>query len=135
MASRSPRRLRAPQVGWIIVGIGVTHVAISPLVYGSSLRSILSGVVASIDRDPAAAQLRGVGFWYLTAGLTLLLLGGVLIWVQRAIGCLPPMFGWSLTILAVLAVLMMPASGFWALLVPGGLAVIEAHRTKHVLDR
>jgi hypothetical protein len=48
-------------------------VAITPRLFRRSVRSILDGgVIGSIEADPDQAELRGLAFWYATAGLMLM---------------------------------------------------------------
>jgi hypothetical protein len=58
---------RRPLVGPLMATVGAIHVAITPVVYGASVRSVVDGgVVATIEAEPALAERRR--FWYATAG-------------------------------------------------------------------
>ncbi len=134
MAIQSPARERvvhhrsAALVGLTLIGIGVLHTAMAPVVHGPALRGIIEGgVVAAVESDPAQIAIRSAGFWYLTAGFAVMILGALLWWVQRRIGRLPAAVGWVLLGLTVWGVLLMPVSGFYLFLLPAVLAWRAAH--------
>src|SRR5687767_1742070 len=53
-------------------------------------------------------------FWFLVAGLVIMLVGATCNWIERAAQREPPAFvAWSLLALSVIGVVLMPASGFW----------------------
>lgn len=123
---------RRPLVGVVLAAIGVVHIAATPIFYGDALRSVLdSGVVASIEADPALVDLRSAGFWYVAAGLGIVTLGVVVTWAERRLGTVPAVLGWIMLGLAVWGVIMMPVSPFWAFFLVAGLAFRSARgRTK-----
>lgn len=112
--ARTRPRGRHPVVGSAVVMVGVVHLATSPFLYGDEIRSILrGGVVGSVDADPAVQDLRSLGFWFLTAGVSLLVLGALVIRLEREHGVAPAVVGWLLLGLGVWGVLLVPASPFW----------------------
>lgn len=109
--------------------IGALHSAAGPAFYGDSLRSILEGgVIASVEADPVLTPLRATGFWYLSAGIGMLVLGALAWWIEHTLGAVPAMLGWLLLTLTAWGVALMPASGFWAFLAPAALAFRSARR-------
>lgn len=123
-AARATASTRTRPVVAIAVGvIGVAHLLVAPLVVGDSLRSLLDGgVVGSVDADPALADLRGVGFWYLTTGIASLMLAALIGWIERRLGGVPRLVGWMFVALAGFGIAVMPVSPFWAFLVVAALA-------------
>lgn len=120
---------RRSVVGLALVAIGVLHIALTPVFYGEALRSVVeAGVVASVEADPALVDLRSAGFWYVNAGIGMLLLGLVVAWAERRTGTIPGFLGWVLLGLAAWGLLLMPASGYWAVLVVALLAIRSAHQ-------
>jgi uncharacterized protein DUF6463 len=104
-----------PVVGVSLAVIGVTHLALTPVLYGTSLRSVLdAGVVAAVDADPAMADLRSASLWYVTAGLALLLIAGLVAHAERVDGVPPAVAVVGLLVIAGVGLLLTPASGFLA---------------------
>ncbi len=59
-----------PVVGPLMIFVGAVHIAITPLIFPSSVQSIVEGgVIASIEADPEQAGLRGFAFWYASRDL------------------------------------------------------------------
>ncbi|TDC46096.1 hypothetical protein E1212_27685 [Jiangella ureilytica] len=118
-----PRPVRhRPVVGWSLLAIAAGHVLAAPLVYPDSLRSTWEGgVLLAVEGDPSLIAERGIGFWYVTAGLGVGLLGGVVRWAERRTGPVPRGLGWALLGLTLWGVALMPKSGFWAFAVPAAL--------------
>lgn len=125
-AARSPGR--TPWAGWALALIGSVHIAATPMLYGDGTRSIIdAGVLASVEADPAVEDLRAAVFWYVTAGLAMLLLSFLVATLERSPNGVPASVGVSLLVIAAWGVLLMPASGFWAFAVP---AAIILHRRR-----
>ena len=119
-----PAILDRPLVGRSLIVIAAIHVAVAPAVYPDSLRSTWeAGVIDAVEGDPGSIELRGVGFWYVTAGLAVGLLGGVVHRLEQRPEGLPPSFGWGLLGLTAWGATLMPRSGFWAFAVPAALAL------------
>lgn len=120
----SPSFLDRPLVGESLLVIAALHIAAAPAIYPESLRSTWdAGVIGAVEADPALVELRGVGFWYVVAGVGVGLLGGTVRWGEVNVGSTPRWLGWSLLGLAAGGGAMVPKSGFWAFAVPGLLAL------------
>jgi hypothetical protein len=129
MTRSIPHSAPRPVVGLALTIVGTVHVLVTPLVVGDSVRSIIEdGVVAAIEREPAAEVLRGLGFWYVTAGLATIMLGALVIWIERTTGSVPILLPWMLVGLTAWGVLLMPVSPFWAFLVIAFIAFRKARR-------
>jgi hypothetical protein len=121
-------RRRRPLVGPLLAAVGAVHIAITPIVYGASVRSVVDGgVVAAIEAEPALAERRGVGFWYATAGLALVAYGVTIAERERQAAPLPVSLPVTLTALGTWGVVLMPKSPFWVF---GPLAVLAAVRRR-----
>jgi Family of unknown function (DUF6463) len=117
---------RRPLVGPLMAVIGVIHVAITPVVHGASVRSVVDGgVVATIDAEPALAERRGVGFWYATAGLAMIAYGVAIAERERQDAPLPASLPLSMAAIGTWGVALMPKSPFWVFGPLAGLAAIR----------
>jgi hypothetical protein len=121
---------RRPLVGPLVAAVGAIHVAITPVVYGAAVRSVVDGgVVASIEAEPALAERRGVGFWYATAGLAMIAYGIAITERERQSAPLPVSLPVALTGMGAWGVVLMPKSPFWVF---GPLAALAAVRRRVV---
>lgn len=119
---------RRPLVGPLMAAVGAIHVAITPVVYGPSVRSVVDGgVVATIDAEPALAEQRGVGFWYATAGLAMIAYGIAIAERERQDAPLPVSLPVSMAAIGTWGVVLMPKSPFWVF---GPLAALAAVRRR-----
>ena len=119
---------RRPLVGPLMTAVGVIHLAITPMVHGASLRSVIEGgVIASIEAEPALAERRGVGFWYATSGLALVAYGIAIAERERQAAPLPASLPVVMTGIGAWGVLLMPKSPFWVF---GPLAALAAVRRR-----
>ncbi len=66
-------------------------------------------------------------WWFIAWGLMLLILGVLVHWVEsRLQQAVPASLGWSLLLLSTLCAVMMPASGFWAVMVVAVYMIVLA---------
>lgn len=117
-------------LGRLVIVVGGVHVAIAPVLFPESMRSILDGgVVNAVEADATLAQLRGLGFWYVTAGLGLLVTGAVVDDLERRAVPLPRAVPLGLGGIGVWGVVLMPTSPFWAIIGLGLLAARQRRRS------
>ena len=57
-------------------------------------------------------------FWFLYFGFVLLLVGELLVWLAASGHAVPRFVGWALLARTLVGVVVMPASGFWLMLIP-----------------
>lgn len=115
-----------PVVGTVLVVIGIVHTLAAPLFFGDGLDGIVNaGVVDGVEHDAAGLTERSAAFWYVSAGVAVVLLGVLIGWIERRLGYTPGLVGWLLVILAVWGVALIPASPFWVF----GLAAVLAFRS------
>jgi hypothetical protein len=104
-------------IGRWLMGVGALHTLIGIAVFAAPLRDIVdAGVVGTLGpRD----TLRNLAFWFLFGGVTLVMIGYLTDWIERAAsGLLPAPLGWALLATAVLGATLAPASGFWLVFPP-----------------
>lgn len=124
----TPDRPRA-LIGPLLVSVGVVHVGLTPFLHGDSFRSVLeAGVIGSIEADPDQSRLRGLGFWYATAGIGTIALGTVVTSVERQSRTPPAGLPWVLAGIGAWGVLLMPVSPFWVFPGLAGLTVARRRR-------
>jgi len=112
-------------IGKSLVVIGIIHtlfgIGIGYTIFGQMAREgLFNTVVMQHDRNAA--------FWFMYAGFALLLLGFLLDWCERTLGQVPRFLGWSLLVLTVPSVVIMPQSGLWLLLVPSIGLILRSRR-------
>lgn len=117
---------QTPLVGRSLVAIGLVHLATTGVFYPESVRSIVQGgVIGAVEADPEQAAVRGVGFWYATAGLGVIALGLTVGQIERA-GRLRGATAAVLAGIATWGVSLMPKSGFWLFFPVAALAAVRA---------
>jgi hypothetical protein len=120
-----------PLVGPLVAAVGVVHVALTPVFYGASVRSVVDGgVVAAIEAEPTLSERRGVGFWYATTGLAVIAYGIAITERERQAAPLPISLPVVLTGIAAWGVVLMPKAPFWVF---GPLAALAAVRRRTTL--
>lgn len=111
-----------------MMAVAAIHVALTPVLFRSSVRSVLDGgVIASIEADPDQAERRGLGFWFATTGFGLLAYGIAVTERERQPAPLPTSLPITLAALGTWGVVLMPKSPFWVF---GPLAVLAAVRRR-----
>ena len=122
------RARRRAVVGPVLVGVGVLHLAFTPL-FQPAFGSL---VVADLTRAPTTSTLlryaQESGFWYVVCGVGVLLLGGLAWWIERQVPALPTGFGVALVALALCGLVLGPVTGFWLFLVPAALVLVRRRR-------
>jgi hypothetical protein len=121
-------------IGWWLVGVGGVHTALGLLFLARPLGDMIqAGLWNSLGKSP----LRNFAFWFFLAGLLIALVGLLTDWIEvRTGGMVPRVLGWTLLLLLVLGVIVMPISGFW-LLAPAVVGsfrrVVTSHQSLSVL--
>ena len=100
-----------------MIAIGVAHTAFGPVIFGDLLWPALGEGLFDKTASLAAPSGRRVAFWYMFMGFAVLLLG-MLMDGLAARHAASRIAGMGAGVLALVGALMMPASGFWLLLVP-----------------
>ena len=93
---------------WTLI-VGALHTLVGFAVFAAPLGALAQrGFNGLGDRDP----LRNLAFWFVFAGIYLVLAGHLADRLERA-GTLPRSFGWTLLVTTIVGVVLAPASGFW----------------------
>lgn len=100
--------------GLIFMLTGVLHVVTGIVTFSNSFRAMLTEGLVNSAREPVDHQL---AFWFTFVGLMMGLTGYLMDWVVRQKGMvLPGTFGYVLTGLCLVGVVLIPTSGFWLVL-------------------
>ena len=116
------KTLTRPTAGGTLMIIGILHTAIGLADHRRVLQEMArDGLIDSVGNDPG----REAAFWFLTCGVSLVLMGGLARWTRRQTGALPTFAGPALLGIATPGAALMPRSGFWAVFVAAILAFRE----------
>ena len=122
-------RLPRPTAGDALAITGILHTIIGLVEYRGALRDMVrDGVIDTVEDNPE----REAAFWFLTCGVSLVLMGWLARWTQRRTGTLPSFVGSALLGIGTAGVTLMPRSGFWAVFVSAILAFGERDTNREV---
>ncbi len=112
-------------IGKTLVGIGLLHTALG-LIFLREIGALLlaEGLFNTVNRQPP----REAFFWFIFAGLEMILLGLLVHDYERRRLAFPRFLGWFLLGLALITVLIMPASGGWLVLLPAIALIVKSGR-------
>ena len=100
--------------GLIMLLIGLLHVITGLVAFRPAFVQMLAAGLLGSAREPMEHQL---AFWFTFAGLLIGLIGYLMDWVVRRQNLrLPVAFGYILTGLCVVGIILIPPSGFWLVL-------------------
>jgi Family of unknown function (DUF6463) len=109
--------------GYWLVAMSIIHGLGDILYYFEPWSDIVrSGVFNAVDPHFD----RGAAFWMLMLSPFLLALSQLCFWAQEHNIQLPVFIGWNLLITSVFGVFLMPISGFWLLIPPALLMLVES---------
>lgn len=104
-------------VGRSILVIGVMHTLVGVIAFHAVLTTIFrEGLFNSISLNHQPE--RESAFWFLFTGFALLIIGGLVVWIERNKMRTPAFLSWSFLSITVAGAFIMPASGFWLLFIP-----------------
>lgn len=87
------------------------------------------GFFNTVDPNVAFSTFdRETAFWHLMFGAMAIVLGRLIHWSQSRAGTLPSFLGWSLLAVGVAGVILMPVSGFWAVLPQAVMMILVSRR-------
>lgn len=113
--------------GYWLIAISVIHGLGDILYYFEPWSDILrNGVFNAVDPHFD----RGTAFWMLMLSPFLFTLGQFCFWAQEHNVRLPAFMGWNLLITSAFGAFLMPISGFWLLIPPSLLILVESQRHK-----
>lgn len=112
-------------IGRYLLAYGALHLGVGAVLYARPLRAIVAdGAWNAVEPHPDRAW----AFWYMVAGLVVLLLGALVDWLEARGVPLPRRLGAGFLALMVLGGMCIPESGFW-LLAPVGIALVRRRAT------
>lgn len=112
-----------PYAGQIIIATAALHVLVGIAAFPAPLRDILNdGIVNAIGEYDD----RNAAMWFMFNGALMLWLGITVQWTQARIGTLPPALGWSMLWLSLVGAVLVPASGFWIMILIALLLIAVA---------
>ncbi len=104
-------------IGKVLFFIGILHTTAGVSIYKAVLGTILSeklfNTITTIE-----GYDRQAAFWFLYAGFMLMVLGVLINWFENNKQNVPRFVEWSLAIITITGIIMMPGSGFWFLILP-----------------
>ncbi|MCP4539668.1 MAG: molecular chaperone GroEL [Chloroflexi bacterium] len=104
-------------IGKALIGIGVVHSIGGFLFFGPILSALFNeGLFNTITVSGDIG--REAAFWFLFGGFMVMIIGGLVDRLERLGEHLPAFLGWSFAALTILGAIIMPASGFWLLIIP-----------------
>ena len=108
-------------IGRWIIAVSIIHMLFAVVVFSNTLQSIVQrGVFNTVGAD----LLEGVVVWFILFGVVLFICGLAVSALERTSKAgVPKSIGWSLLVLSVLGVVLMPVSGFW-LAIPPAIAIL-----------
>lgn len=115
-------------IGKFVFGIGALHtlvglVLLVPLV-GDEL--LADGLFNSINGQPK----REAFLWFLMSGFLILIIGGLLNFMENNTQAIPSFLGWSLLAIALFAVFFSPLSGGWLIFIPAIALISKKQKIK-----
>jgi Family of unknown function (DUF6463) len=103
------------RIGTMVMGIGLIHCLFGFVAFHQTWMELFdAGVLNSVGENP----MRGAVAWFFLFGAPVISYGYLMRHLEIASGSLPTHVKWHLLALLALGVTLMPASGFWLLLIP-----------------
>lgn len=102
-------------IGKSLLIIALIHTIFGLIVYHGVLSDLVNEfLVNSIGRQPE----RLAAFWFFITGFCLMIIGGLINWIESKDIQFPPFLKWAYISLTLFGCIMMPASGLWLMLIP-----------------
>ncbi len=101
--------------GKIIIAIAIIHNIFGFIIFYDIFtelvrESLFNTVMDQFDRNAA--------FWFVFSGFALMIIGGLINWIEGNQFELPPFLKWSFLAITIIGCFIMPISGFWLLSIP-----------------
>lgn len=121
--------------GYWLICTSILHVLVNGWLFAKPLMDIArDGWFNAVAPNPLAPFYdREDAFWCMMMTPFLLLFGQLCCWAQTNNITLPSFIGWILLLTAVVGVIVEPISGFWLLIPPSLLMMIDLKRRKKLL--
>lgn len=110
-------------IGSWLIGVSILHTVFALFVFRSTLLSIYHrGVFNVVGTDPMTAAV----VWFTLFGVALFICGLLIQQLETAAsGQLAKSIGWSLLLMSLAGVILMPDSGFWLILPPAIVVLLR----------
>ena len=113
-------------IGKAVIIIGVIHSVFGFVFFFGTIANIFDeGVFNTVNGQP----VREAVFWFLFSGFLIILFGMLINWVEGEGIEIPRFVGWSLLLLTIVTVAIMPISGGWLVFVPATGAIAKHHKS------
>jgi len=111
-------------IGKSLLVIGIIHTVFGIVVYQGVICELAKEfLINSIGRQPE----RLAAFWFFITGFCLMIIGGLINWIEKKKIQFPPFLKWVYMALTISGCIMMPASGLWLMLIPGAGLFLKSH--------
>ncbi len=102
-------------IGKSIIIIGAIDTLLGMIFLHEVWKELMAdGLFNTVNGEPP----REAFFWFVMAGVLMILIGVLVDWIQENLDTLPRFLGWALLAITVFTVFIMPASGAWLFLIP-----------------
>lgn len=104
-------------IGKSVMAVAIGHTLVGLNVFSPALGTFLDdGIVntSTIGQSPE----REAAFWFLFAGFAILVIGGLVDYLEKHDLPIPLFVGVSAAVLTIIGIIVMPVSGFWLMTVP-----------------
>lgn len=117
-------------VGRWLIGLSVLHTVFAVVVFGEELASIIKrGMFNTVGSNP----MTGAVVWFVLFGAMLFICGLAVAEIEKSSSVqIPNVIGWSLLVMAIIGVTLMPVSGFWFVFPPAIAILVKKATTKLV---
>lgn len=113
-------------IGKWLFAVGVIHLSFGVIFMHTTLALLWSeGLVNTVNGQPR----REAVFWFLCAGIMLLLVGVLVNQAEREGLAIPRFVTWSIAALTLIGVVVMPISGIWLLIPPAAGMVFRRRQS------
>ncbi|MFQ4146665.1 DUF6463 family protein [Chlorogloeopsis sp. ULAP02] len=123
--------------GYLLITISIIHILVGICLFTEPLSEIVrNGVFNTTAPNPLSPYFdREDAFWFMMISPLLFILGQLCCWAE-AQGSSPPAFlGWNLLGFSVVGIVIEPISGFWLLIMPAVLILIESQKVSTRLTK
>jgi cytochrome bd-type quinol oxidase subunit 2 len=118
--------------GYWLICLGILHVFVHAWLFAKPLMDIVQdGWFNAVSPYPLSPPYdREDAFWCMMIAPFLLMLGQLCCWADTKNISLPGFPGWVLLLTAVIGITLEPVSGFWLMLPPSLLMVVDSRQRK-----
>lgn len=118
--------------GYLLIITSILHFIGGFVFFPEPLAEIAqAGWWNAVSPDPFNLNYeREAAFWFMMISPLLFLIGMLCCWIQEQQIKIPAFVGWSLLVVTIIGIAIMPVSGFWLLLLPSGIILFVSMGNK-----